>query len=90
MMKKTIWITGVFVLLGIVAVLLYFSFFTGKSSSTPEGTFVKRFDSDNIFAGGDWLEEAYKEQLLSDGEKKAGEQPFSGREKEVEQWRQSA
>lgn len=39
-MKKTIWITGTILVVGIVAILMYFSFFRGKSS-TPEGTFVK-------------------------------------------------
>ncbi|MDE7299287.1 MAG: hypothetical protein K2N94_10740 [Lachnospiraceae bacterium] len=50
-MKKTIWITGIFVVLGIVAVLLYFSLFQEKSSVMPEGTFVKEPDADYFFAG---------------------------------------
>lgn len=40
-MKKTIWITGAVVLLGIMAAILYFSFQPEKKSSMPEGTFVK-------------------------------------------------
>ncbi len=50
-MKKTIWITGVFVVLGILAVILYFSLFREKSSVMPEGTFVKGPEAGCFFAG---------------------------------------
>lgn len=49
-MRKTIWVAGVFVVLGIIAAVLYFSFFQKKDKTAPEGTFVKIFDTKYDFA----------------------------------------
>ena len=50
-MRKTIWVAGVFVVLGIIAAVLYFSFFQKKDKTAPEGTFVKIFDTKYDFEG---------------------------------------
>lgn len=46
-MKKTIWITGTLLAIGIAVIIMYFSFFWEKgSSTTPEGTFVKGVEAE--------------------------------------------
>lgn len=92
-MKKTIWITGTLLAIGIVVILMYFSFFQGKgSSTTPEGTFVKEVGDETRLKVAVVLEETIvKEAGVETEGLKAALIPEGAFIKGAEvEWRQSA